>query len=323
MGLEHSHLKTLPRIAAIVAFLLAAIGLIAALQQPVLVLFALVPLCAGIGILRKRVWSAYGFALFELAQITIPLLVSSRANTLSKAQLGLTVGLNVVFALLFFLAGRKLAISGARKGSPFAWIAVCCVFTLPLLFFRAMVVPSGGMENTLLIGDRILTRVFPRVQPARGDIVVFHYPIDRRQIFVKRVMGIAGDRIRIVSKTVYRNGTALAEPYATHKFQSPNRWRDNFPEDAADIPPLPDSRQTSALEDMLRNHVVNGEVVVPTGRYFVLGDNRDNSLDSRYWGFLDAADIVGNPVLLYDSSEPAAPGSLKRVIRWRRIFKLL
>ncbi len=315
-------MKNLPRIAAVVAFLLAAIGLIAALQQPVLAIFALIPLWSGVGILRRRVWSAYGFALFELAQITVPLLGASRASAMSKTQLGLTVGLNVVFALLFFLAGRKLAAEGAPKGYPVPWIAVCCVFTLPLLFFRAMVVPSGGMEDTLLIGDRVLTRVFPRVQPARDDIVVFHYPIDRRQTFVKRIIGIPGDRIRIVSRTVYRNGAALTEPYAAHKFESPNRWRDNFPEDAAAVPPLPDSRQVNALEDLLRSHVVNGEVIVPAGKYFVLGDNRDNSLDSRYWGFLDAADIVGKPVLIYDSSEPAAPGSLKRV-RWRRIFKLL
>jgi len=316
-------LKSLPRAAAIVAFLLAAIGLIAALQQPVLAFFALVPLWSGIGIFRKRAWSAYGFALFELAQVTIPLLVSSRAGTLSKTQLGLTVGLNAIFAILFFLAGRKLALSGAQKGYPIPWIAVCCVFTLPLLFFRAMVVPSGGMQDTLLIGDRILTRVFPHVRPARDDIVVFHYPIDQRQTFVKRVIGIPGDRIRIVSKTVRRNGAALTEPYATFKFESPNRQRDNFPGDSAAIPLMPDSRQKSALEDMLRNHVVNGEVVVPAGKYFVLGDNRDNSLDSRYRGFVDAADITGKPVLIYDSSEPATPGSLKRVIRWRRIFKLL
>ena len=117
-----------------------------------LILFALVPLWSGIGMLRKRVWSAYGVALFELAQITIPLLVALRASAMSKSQLGLTVELNVVFALLFFLAGRKLAAEGASKGSPLAWITVCCVFTLPLLFFRAMVVPTGAMEDTLLIG---------------------------------------------------------------------------------------------------------------------------------------------------------------------------
>ncbi|HEY6988987.1 MAG TPA: hypothetical protein VH369_11415, partial [Bryobacteraceae bacterium] len=129
-------MKNLPRIAVVVAFLLAAIGFLAAFQQPVLALFALVPLWAGIGISRKRVWSAYGFAIFELAQIAIPLLVSSRAGTLSKTQLGLTAGLNVVFALFFFLAGRKLAAEGAQRGYPIPWIAACCVFTLPLLFFR-------------------------------------------------------------------------------------------------------------------------------------------------------------------------------------------
>jgi signal peptidase I len=315
-------LKNLPLVTAVAAFLLATIGLLAALEQPVLALFALVPLFAGIGILRRRVWSAYGFALFELAQLGVPLLVSSRAGTVPKSQLALTVGVNLVFTLLFFLAGRKLAASGAQQGSRLLWITVCCVFTLPLFFFRALVMPSGSMEDTLLIGDHMLTRVFPRVQPARGDIVVFHYPIDPRQTLVKRVIGLPGDRIRIVSKTVYRNGAALAEPYTTYKFDSPGRHRDNFP-DPVSVPLLPDSRLTSALEDMLRNHVINGEVIVPGGKYFVLGDSRDNSLDSRYWGFLDASEIVGRPVLIYDSSAPAAAGGRRRTIRWRRLFKVL
>ncbi len=310
--------------AAVVAFLLATIGLLAALEQPVLALFALVPLFAGIGILRRRVWSAYGFALFELAQLEVPLLVSSRAGTMPKSPVALTVGVNLVFALLFFVAGRKLAASGAQEGSRLLWITICCVFTLPQFFFRALVMPSGSMEDTLLIGDHMLTRVVPRVQPVRGDIVVFHYPIDPNQMLVKRVIGLPGDRIRIVSKTVYRNGAALAEPYATYKFDSPGRHRDNFP-DAAPIPPLPlpNLRQTSAFEDMLRNHAMDGEVVVPGGKYFVLGDSRDNSLDSRSWGFLDAAEIVGKPVLVYDSSEPAAAGRLRCTIRWRRLFRLL
>ena len=316
-------MKKLPFVAAIVAFLLAAIGLLAALQQPVLALFALVPLVAGIGILRKRVWSAYGLALFELTQLAAMLLTSYRTGAPPTSQLVFTIGLNVVLILLFFMAGRSLAASGATRGFVTPWIAVCCLFTLPLVFVRAFVIPSGGMEDTLLIGDHIVTRVFPRVQPARGDMVVFRYPIDRRQTFIKRVIGLPGDRIRIASKTVYRNGAALAEPYAVHRFDSPIKYRDNFPGDAAAVPELPDPRQMRALQDMLRNHVTNGEAVVPAGKYFVLGDNRDNSLDSRYWGFLDPSDIVGKPILIYDSSEASTPGSVTRIIRWRRLFKVL
>ena len=278
--------------------MLAAIGLLAALQNPAIVLFALVPLAAGIGILRKRVWSAYGFALFELAQLVVMLLTSYRAGALPMPQLVFTIGLNVVLVLLFFMAGRSLAAAGAARGFVSPWIAVCCLFTLPLLFVRAFVIPSGGMEDTLLIGDRILTRVFPRVRPARGDIVVFHYPMDRRQTFVKRVIGVPGDRIRITSGTVYRNGAALAEPYATHKFISLGRTPENFP-------------------------AKNGEALVPAGKYFVLGDNRENSFDSRHWGFLDPADIVGKPILVYDSAEASTQGILKRRVRWRRFFKLL
>jgi len=142
------------------------------------------------------------------------------------------------------------------------------------------------MEDTLLIGDRILTRVFPRVQPARGDIVVFHYPMDRRQTLVKRVIGLPGDRIRIASKTVYRNGAALAEPHATHKFISLGRAPENFP-------------------------AKNGEALVPAGKYFVLGDNRDNSQDSRFdrVGFVPASKIVGKVTWIWwNGLEPKRAG---------------
>ena len=304
-------MRKFPFVAAIVAFLLAAIGLLDALQHPVLAVFALVPLIAGIGILRKRVWSAYGLALFELAQLAVMLLTSSRSGAMPTAQLVFIVGLNVALAFLFFMAGRSLAASGGTRGLVLPWIAVCCLFTLPLFFVRAFVIPSGGMEDTLLIGDRILARVFPHVQPERGDIVVFHYPLDRRQVFVKRIIGLPGDRIRVISGTVYRNGAALAEPYAIHKFVSPVMHFEDFPGHS----PPPGSPQSRAFEDMLRNHVKNGEALVPAGKYFVLGDNRENSFDSRYWGFLDAADIVGKPILLYDSAAAAT--------RWRRLFKLL
>ena len=177
------------------------------------------------------------------------------------------------------------------------------------------------MEDTLLIGDRLLVRVMPGPHPTRGDLMAFHYPVDRSQTFLKRIIGVPGDRIRISDKIVYRNGVALQEPYANHKAGYPDSYRDNFPSPPAF--PLP------AAEEMLEKHVVNGEVVVPEGAYFVLGDNRDNSLDSRYWGFVGSQDLIGKPFLIYDSLEQSteqvnAPASLVWPHRrWNRVFKLL
>ena len=171
------------------------------------------------------------------------------------------------------------------------------------------------MENTLLIGDRIVAQRFPRIKPVFGDLIVFFYPIDRSATFVKRVIGVAGDRIKISDKIVYRNGAALQEPYASHKSPYPDSYRDNFPSGELNIAVI------DAGQEMLKKNVVNGEVVVPQGKYFVLGDNRDNSLDSRYWGFVDAGDLIGKPLLIYDS-EDQAPDKPHRK-RWDRFFKLL
>ena len=319
----------LPLIAAVTAFLLAAIGLLSALHQLILIVFSLVPLCAGIGIIRKQVWSAYGFALFELSQLLVLAILLLRGGSIPRPQVAFTVALNIVIALLFFQAGRSLAESGSPRGAVYPWIAVCCLLTLPLLFVGAFIVPSGGMEDTLLIGDRIVAQVFPRFTLTRGDIVIFHYPIDRRQTFLKRVIGIPGDRIRIASQVVYRNGVALKESYAVHKFNLPDSYGNNCPNNRVVHPPRLDSAQMRALDDMLQHHVINGEVVVPAGKYFVLGDNRDNSLDSRYWGFLELSDVFGKPILIYDSEEPSIdqPGGAKTLsrnrIRWNRLFKLL
>ena len=197
----------------------------------------------------------------------------------------------------------------------FPWIAVSALLTLPLLFVQAFVIPTGAMENTLLIGDRIVAQRFPRIKPVFGDLIVFFYPIDRSATFVKRVIGVAGDRIRISDKIVYRNGAALQEPYASHKSPYPDSYRDNFPSGELNIAVI------DAGQEMLKKNVVNGEVVVPQGKYFVLGDNRDNSLDSRYWGFVDAGDLIGKPLSIYDS-EDQAPAKLHRR-RWDRFFKLL
>lgn len=312
--------------AAIVAFLLAAIAVVSAFQHVYLVASAIVPAMAAITIVRRRVWGAYGFALFNLAQLAIAPVILVGASGVPRAQLIALLVVNLALALLFFLAGRSLAAVGAKRGSVFPWVIVSCLFTLPFFFFRAFVMPSGSMENTLLIGDRMIARVFPRVSPARGDIILFHYPVDRRQVLTKRVIGLPGDRIRIVSQVVYRNGTALAEPYVTHKFNTVDPYRDNLPANLSDLAIPPGPGELLGAKNMLENHVSNGEVVVPPGKFFVLGDSRDNSLDSRYWGFLDAKDIIGKPILIYDSQIENANGAKTASIhrtRWNRIFKIL
>jgi signal peptidase I len=184
--------------------------------------------------------------------------------------------------------------------------------TIPFLFFHAYVLPTGSMENTLIIGDHFLVRQFPKPKIRDGDLVVFRYPLDPRQIFTKRVIGAAGDRIRIASRVVYRNGTVLTEPYVIRSFAQEDDWRDNFPHDTADVPRVLDERSAAAMQSMLQNDVGRGELIVPQGKYFVLGDNRDNSLDSRYWGLVDDSEIIGKPVLIYYS-----PG------HWERLMKLL
>lgn len=307
-----------PPVAAALAFFLAGIGLLSGLQQPALAVFALIPLAAGIGILRRRVWSAYGFALFELAQVVVSPILLSRTGTASRATVLFTIGFNAGLAALFFFTGRTLAASGAVRGRAIPWIAIAAVISLPFLFVQAFMIPSGGMEDTLLIGDRILTRVFPAVRPSRGEIVVFRYPMDRRQTYVKRVIGVPGDRIRISEGVVYLNGSVLRETYVVHKLNSPGNYGNNFPRDAALSPLLPNSPDMAALREMLQRHVIGGEVVTPAGKYFVMGDNRDNSLDSRYWGFLDPADMIGKPILIYDSQDPVSHHT-----RWNRMFRTL
>ena len=157
---------------------------------------------------------------------------------------------------------------------------------------------------------------------------MFHYPVDRTQVFIKRVIGVAGDRIRMKDRVVYLNGTALREPYVIHQFP-PDVYRDNLPSGVNNraLESMPDL--LAARMNMLQ-HIVNGEVVVPVGNYFVLGDNRDNSLDSRYWGFVQDSDLIGKPLLIYDSEAgTAAELELGRVkdtgthMRWNRVFKLL
>jgi signal peptidase I len=316
--------------AVAIGFFVGALALLAAIQHIAYVLVAILPIAAGVTILRRRAWGGYGLALFETAQsLFAPALLLDSAN-IERIQIAATVIGGLVLALLFFLAGRALSRAGASEGLRWPWIGLTAAFTVPLLFVRAYSMPSGSMENTLLIGDRMFVRVFPRPTLTRGDLIVFHYPVDRKQVFVKRVVGIPGDQVRIKDRVTYLNGKELKEPYVIRR--SPDDpSRDNLPSELSNdraLEGMPGLLQ--ARTEMLRNHVVNGEVMVPAGKYFVLGDNRDNSLDSRYWGFVDGSDVIGEPLLIYDSEAGSQTdlqiGSAKHAgthTRWDRIFKVL
>ncbi len=183
--------------------------------------------------------------------------------------------------------------------------------TLMLVFFgtstlvQAYVIPTGSMEGSLLIGDHVLVDKVAYAKPGifgkgllpyrevqRGDIVVFPYPLDPSQTFVKRVVGLPGDRIHLEAGQVFRNGQRLAEPYTQHVARWPDGYRDNFPRGApAGLP--------ARAREMLDRDVRGGEVVTPDGMLFVMGDNRDDSSDSRYWGFVARDRVIGKPLVVY------------------------
>jgi len=178
------------------------------------------------------------------------------------------------------------------------------------------------MENTLLPGDRILARVFPLRLPERGQMVLFISPAERSYILIKRVIAVPGDRLRIAMRTVILNGTALDEEYVTHEAGAKDPYGDGFPNDLG----LPECKEG---HEMLSRQLVDGEIVVPAGNYFVLGDKREDSLDSRCWGFVSSSDVVGKPLMIYDSigrsSEEASDPNRNWLghRRWARLFKVL
>lgn len=246
------------------------------------------------------------------------------------------------------------AAARSRKAPPEpmrGFIAEWTVTILILLFgtttlVQAFVVPTGSMESNILIGDHMLVdklayapaglvsgKLLPYKDIHRGDIIVFRYPPDPRQNYIKRVIGLPGDRLRLIDKQVYINGRQLNEPYTQHVHAYLDPYRDNFPAE-------PTAMVDSLGLDMLRDHVEGGELVIPPGKYFAMGDNRDNSLDSRYWGFVPRENIIGKPLIIfwsYDApTEHLADNSLVNPdhlidlafnffskTRWRRTLKLV
>jgi signal peptidase I len=209
------------------------------------------------------------------------------------------------------------------------------VITIILLLFgtttlvQAYVIPTGSMENSLLVGDHLLVdklayapsggpgwHLLPYDSLKRGDVIVFRYPVDINQTFVKRLIGLPGDHIRLINKQLILNGKPEVEPYTYHSTDYIDSFRDNFP----GPPNVSLARQGL---DMLRNHIVDGEVVVPPNSYFAMGDNRDYSLDSRYWGFVPRENIIGKPLMIYWSYDATTAELSDSAIGLRHLYDMI
>jgi signal peptidase I len=192
-------------------------------------------------------------------------------------------------------------------------IAVILAVFVRTFVFQAFKIPTGSMEKGLLVGDHLIVNkminapalsgleraILPRRDIRRGDVIVFKYPAEPERDFIKRVIGLPGDRLELRRKTVYINGQPLAEPYV------------QFLE-------APSTDGPERVGDLRESY---GPVTVPDGQYFMMGDNRDNSQDSRYWGFLPESYVKGRALFIYFSFEDNA--SLVNIfsgIAWNRLF---
>jgi signal peptidase I len=198
-------------------------------------------------------------------------------------------------------------------------IAVILALFIRTFVVQAFKIPTGSMEQNLLIGDHLLVNKFvfgpaasgierallPMKDIARGDVLVFKYPEDPERDFIKRVIGLPGDQIEVRHKRVFVNGKPLDEPYVFHMEEPP---------------PLPENPTSADV------HPSNGDprefyapVTVPPNHYFAMGDNRDNSQDSRYWGFLPRDYVKGRALVIYWSYD-GATGNMLTGTRWGRLL---
>jgi signal peptidase I len=215
-----------------------------------------------------------------------------------------------------------------RKESPWETLRSLLVVLVGVLAFRtfvaeATVIPTGSMESTILIGDHVFLNKLlygpqipytswklPELRTIhRGDIVAFRYPRNPSVMFVKRVIGAGGDVVKIVNKRVYVNGTLLKEPYVKYQSYDIFPLRDNFPPPPDTIDTLPASwgLDPSWAHEMRAFITKDGGLRVPQGYLFCMGDNRDNSLDSRFWGFVPLENVVGEPLFIYWSYDAPTP----------------
>src|SRR5439155_26507961 len=184
------------------------------------------------------------------------------------------------------------------------------------IIVQAFKIPTPSMEDKLLVGDHLLVnkfvfgargsvldRVLQLKDIKRGDVIVFKYPKDLTKHYVKRAIGLPGDRIKIVDKQVFVNDVPLNEPYKIHK-APPGSYSDPF-RDFFPPKPHPGRVYHGVDEDpyWYEEYSKDSEIVVPPNHYFAMGDNRDNSADSRYWGFVPREFIGGTGLFIYCSYE--------------------
>lgn len=233
------------------------------------------------------------------------------------------------------------AVRGSISTGRWMWEWVKAISTAIVLFlvirtfaFEAFKIPTGSMEGTLLIGDFLLvnkavygaelpithTRLPAFADPRRGDVVVFLPPHDPHRNYVKRIVGVGGDTLQMRDKILYLNGEPQVEPFVRH------------------IDPLSDpadermlwqiehlAERPRSYRDYRPSRDNWGPIVVPAGKFFTLGDNRDNSEDSRWWGFLDANAVKGRPMFVYYSYERDLTEPLRWLtgVRWDRIGSVI
>jgi signal peptidase I len=224
------------------------------------------------------------------------------------------------------------------------WAKVASLAVVLFLFVRAFIVeaykiPSGSMERTILVGDFLLVNKLvygatvpftghrlPGLEaPARGDIVVFEWPKDRRKNLIKRLLGLPGDTLAMRNGVLYVNGVASAEEYVVHTEPGSDPtydafdWQLPFVARTAIAAPAPVAARRDPSAHPSRDNW--GPLTVPDRQYFVLGDNRDNSLDSRFWGFVPDSLLRGRPMVVYYSYAPdsGAPFSWVTGVRWTRL----
>ncbi len=205
-----------------------------------------------------------------------------------------------------------------REVLSWLWVLIALVLIEGTLG-QARVIPSASMENTLLIGDHLIVSRFgydaglPLTNwhvplwrnPKRQQVIIFRAPLPGSPDLVKRVIGLPGDRIAIRKGVVYVSGQALNEPYTVHDAGAASSFAENYPPATNDLWRFGLQGDWAA---QIGTYLNGGELVVPPDEYFVMGDNRDNSNDSRFWGFVPRPSIVGTPVLVYMSID--APGEV-------------